>query len=479
MKIGMKTAALILLTSLWSGLAYAEMIAYQLSANVYSLYDPENVLQGRIQINDTLSGTYTFDSTVPNSSGYTQYGFYDHTHSLSPGYHLQINQEQIRSDPTVPGFMHTMHVANDIGDSIHIGSWGNTRFSNGAIINDINMNLYDDRGTALNGIVLGVTPPDINGFTYRDIFLSGTDSDGLRYFSVLATVIDLSAGVAALDPNLQKFQLDGRVMNVYDPANALAGAILVGAAVSGTYTVNITVPDQELQPEFGRYFHPPGLSEFGFDLNISDQQFQLDPQFSELWVDLYEGSTWGGGDNYSVFNHGSGRLLQYGAQVTDIGFYIYDGNGTLLRSDVLRDNPPVIPSNGRADMFISGKHANGMDYFQIQVTLQDISAWNPGAGTLMTLSPAAGSFDRIQRFDAAVIFGAGIQPLYPLTMIVNGMQDPGGGLNCFPGAATQRETWICPDITWRLFDGVNHVGFRANLIDGRTMTQTVKWTILY
>jgi len=461
-----------------TSICHAEIIVYQVNATIVDVYDPNNVLQGSMNVGNTISGTYSFDDTVADTDPSSEFAYYDYTHLTSGGFDLSVNGESLKTDSTVPGFMHQIHIENSFSDFFHIGSWGNRPLSNGAQVHDINLDLYDDTGTALNSAVLNSTPPNPTAFMWRDLYVGGTDSTGGAYYSVMAQVdsITLSSGSSTLPPGIIEMLVNATVNDVWDPNNALNGAVVVGANLNGSYTYNTGTVDSDPNSEFGLYAHKTNSNSYGFDFNLGGLNFKTDTQQVEMLVDLYNGAS--GSDHYAAMSNGSNFPLPSGAQVSDISMFLLDPQGNLLSSDSLATNPPTIVVNGFNDISINGMHPNGVDPFYINLTLNSLTASEPPS--LLAISPSDGIFDRQQRFDLGLILQANLAGINSMAVSVNGIELSSSQIYCMGGAPNTQniQTMVCPDVSMLLNNGTNTVNVVMDLLDGTHITESVKWEVI-
>jgi|GEM_PF-2361291 len=475
-------ASCVLLPLLCASAAEAELATYELSATIYEVYDPDNVLQGSVVAGQTVSGTYSFELTAFDEDPSPEYARYNQFNA--PGFELVINNQTIRSDNSVPGHMHEIHVGDSMSDHFHIMSWGNTSLGNGATVSDIALDLYDPNGTALNGTGLSTNAPNINAFTYKDLAIVGSDS-AYRYFNIIAKIDSMSGTSAGnTNPDIVTFTVNAIVKDVYDPAGVFNGSVGIGDNIDGNYTFNVTTPDEEPMLEIGRYIHRPGSGQYGFDLSMGAYSFKTDTNRMEFVLDLYNGTP--SPDHYGAFSYGSNHPLPNGATVEDIGLHLYDESGAMLASTQLSDTPPPLPGSNYNynEIYIWGMHPNGMDMYSIVAQVQQISVADSEQPSLVALSPASGIFDRAQRFDLAIIFHANLPPLMDHRVTINGYDETPSLFNCFPGTpnSQNRFTLVCPDYSHRigplLLPGKNLLDFQFTLEDGTVVNESVEWEML-
>ena len=93
-----KLSVLFFLLFFLVSVCHAELVTFEVSATVYDVYDPNNVLQGKIPVNGTISGTYTFDVSVADNDPSPDYGMYIQTYNGAPGFDLLVNNESLKSE---------------------------------------------------------------------------------------------------------------------------------------------------------------------------------------------------------------------------------------------------------------------------------------------------------------------------------------------------------------------------------------------
>ena len=456
---------------IFSAVVSAEQVTYEITATVNNFDDYNNKLGGAVSVGQQITGTYTFESTIPDGDTSPEYAFYDQTFSGAGGFDLLLSGLSFKSAPTQPGFMHSIFIGNSYSDNFSIGSWGNVPLPNGTPVWDIFMDFYDGTGTALNSTTLSSTPPDVSLFEFHDINISGDA------FWISAKVDSIKVSGGNTNPDLVTYFMDATITWVDDIGGALQGALTTGQNLSGNYTFNITTPDEDPSVEFGRYTHQAGSGEFGFDFSAGGLNFKNNPNQAPMQVEPYNSSY---NDNYMAYSYGFNMPLPSGAVVTDISFYMYDDSANLINSDQLSTSEPVIGNTGWYEIVISGRHANGYDYFYINAAITNISVLNPPDPNLMIASPPSGLYDRMQMFDMALIFAANLAPVDPVSfgVILNGYFQPLYG--CTPGAPNpqNRQTFICPGLSFQLGSGKNTLNFKALLMDGTPLQQSVDWEII-
>src|SRR3990172_1989080 len=84
--------------------AKAALITIAIEAVVDGAHDPDNYLEGRINIGDLITGTYTYDTDTPDSSSSANVGRYEH-YSYPSGFSLTVAGLHFVTDPADTNFV--------------------------------------------------------------------------------------------------------------------------------------------------------------------------------------------------------------------------------------------------------------------------------------------------------------------------------------------------------------------------------------
>jgi len=151
--------------------AQATLITIEITATVDSVDDPSGYLEGNIVAGDIITGTYTYESTTPDSQpSYPTVGRYEH--STPPhGIFLSVSGFDFRTDLTEVDFL--VGIANDatsggLHDSYWIHSYNNLPLLNGTLVDDIFWNLRDNSATAVSSVNLPTTAPILDDWLSRN-----------------------------------------------------------------------------------------------------------------------------------------------------------------------------------------------------------------------------------------------------------------------------------------------------------------------
>jgi len=139
--------------------AEAALITIEITAEVDSVLDGAGLLEGRINVGDIITGTYTYDSDTPDSSFEATIGHY--WHSASPcGISLTVGGFDFRTNPDEVLFLMSILNNTRLGTDVYVvSSYHNLRLSNGVFIEYISWLLEDPTATALSSDALPTTPP--------------------------------------------------------------------------------------------------------------------------------------------------------------------------------------------------------------------------------------------------------------------------------------------------------------------------------
>jgi hypothetical protein len=138
--------------------AQAELITIEITAEVDSVLDGGGrLLEGRINIGDIITGTYTYDSDTQDSNPSSTVGSYWH-YAPPAGISLTVGGFEFQTDPANLRFL--VGIGNDsTSDSYILGSNSNLPLSNGTLVSFIVWQLVDPTATALSSDALPTTPP--------------------------------------------------------------------------------------------------------------------------------------------------------------------------------------------------------------------------------------------------------------------------------------------------------------------------------
>ena len=159
-KIVMMSAMMLVLG--WSAPTWATLIEIGITAKVWQVDDRANLLEGKIQVDDIITGVYRYDSETVDSNPSDTIG--DYWYNSTPyGVYLNANNLFFGTKNNEINFL--MEMANNhlnSFDHYEFISYKNT-FQNQTDVEIISWILKDDDQLALNSDVLPISAPNITG----------------------------------------------------------------------------------------------------------------------------------------------------------------------------------------------------------------------------------------------------------------------------------------------------------------------------
>jgi hypothetical protein len=144
------------------GAARGASVKIEVTGWVTEVYDPGGVLEGQINVYDTFTGFYKYESGTADINPSPAVG--DYQHDISPfGIFLDIGGVHFESNPTGVDFL--VEVSNDSTDRYLIKSTNNRELPNGAVVGQILWRLEDNTGTILNSDALSPTVATLSDLT--------------------------------------------------------------------------------------------------------------------------------------------------------------------------------------------------------------------------------------------------------------------------------------------------------------------------
>ena len=164
--------------------ASAGLIPFEFAGVIDTVSDPDNALDGAVQVGDPFSGSYTFDSDTPDSypgdPGFGQYQSHSFAINIAGG-GLAVDAGPDDSQ---------ILVSNETyGDQYSSGAFGFE--SSGVGVNELEIRLADNTATAFDSDALPVTPPELSAFSWRTMFFNGVVLASDLEFNLYGTVTSL------------------------------------------------------------------------------------------------------------------------------------------------------------------------------------------------------------------------------------------------------------------------------------------------
>lgn len=163
-------AAGALLLATLSSYSIAEVVSIDITAVVAHVDDYGNYLGGKIKPGDEITGTYIYDTAIPDTNPLANVGDYEHT---TPGFGVCLDAAGIkfRSHPTMPQFLLEL-VNNHYNNDAYLFHSYNNAFDIAVPLNSpyeqpdniISWQLDDDTQQALSHLSLTNQAPDLNAW---------------------------------------------------------------------------------------------------------------------------------------------------------------------------------------------------------------------------------------------------------------------------------------------------------------------------
>ncbi len=154
--------------------AEARPVTIYIEAEVDSVGDSGNYLEGKINPGDIITGYYTYESTTVDSNPEDPVqGNYWH-YSTPAGIYLSVGGFDFQTDPTNVEFQVFIRNNNLSGDDIYgVDSRNNRSLSNGTLVEKLFWQLNDDSGTAFSSDALPLTAPFLSDWQSNILNISG------------------------------------------------------------------------------------------------------------------------------------------------------------------------------------------------------------------------------------------------------------------------------------------------------------------
>lgn len=163
------------------GLANAGWITISISGVVTDV-DDRGGLDNKIQVGDTFTGTYTYDSaTLGETEGswsWTKYSYYDAPAGMS----LNIGEFNFKTDPADVEFEIYLNNNGSLGDTYFMQSLSNLSLSNGAPVRVMGWTLIDNTSTALSNEDLPLLAPDLTMWNGNLVEIRGIDRTSQDFY---------------------------------------------------------------------------------------------------------------------------------------------------------------------------------------------------------------------------------------------------------------------------------------------------------
>ena len=104
------------------------LITIGIEAVVDDVHDVDNYLDGRINVGDLITGSYTYDTDTPDSNPSAKVGDYEH-YAHPSGFSLSVGELDFKTDPANTNFL--IEIVDDYADDFYlVASYSNLPLPN-------------------------------------------------------------------------------------------------------------------------------------------------------------------------------------------------------------------------------------------------------------------------------------------------------------------------------------------------------------
>ncbi|WP_455201443.1 hypothetical protein [Kaarinaea lacus] len=174
-----------------ANIAYAEQVTFQIKAVVDHIYDPDNAMADRIKLGESLTSTYTFDTTIPDTASSPIYGFYNQANNKSNGFSLIIKKLSATPITSRNIDFHSINTWNSHGDFYYAESKMRSPVGNGITITYVGLEIFDITGQAIPDDKLTNIPPNISFARDKNLLISGRSDNAGEDFEIRAKIYSI------------------------------------------------------------------------------------------------------------------------------------------------------------------------------------------------------------------------------------------------------------------------------------------------
>jgi hypothetical protein len=167
------------------------LIEIAIEAEVTAVSDSGNLLEGNVNVGDTITGSYKFDSDTPDSSPIDPIvGHYWH-YSIPHGISLNVGDLLFQTTPSNVEFLVLIVNNNSLGHDIYsIISYNNHIVDENLQVESISFALKDYSGQALIADDLPVLPPQIDDYKDENyLVIAGGREGGYGIGACITSVV--------------------------------------------------------------------------------------------------------------------------------------------------------------------------------------------------------------------------------------------------------------------------------------------------
>jgi hypothetical protein len=166
-------AALILCIFGPANSTHAAPITIGIEARVSLITDDDNLLEGKVNVNDIITGSYTYDTDTLDTNPASDSGEYRY-YTPPCGVVLTFGDFVFGTDfSNVEFIVGIDNVSIGFLDRYSVASHNNMPLYNGVDVENISWQLEDYSGTALSSTELPTTAPVLSDWDYNNLIISG------------------------------------------------------------------------------------------------------------------------------------------------------------------------------------------------------------------------------------------------------------------------------------------------------------------
>ena len=153
-------------------------VTIYIKAEVDSVEDTYNYLEGKINVGDIITGYYTYESTTVDTNPLPDGADYWH-YSPPAGIYLTAGGWNFQTDTSDVEFHVALRndVQSEVKDIYAIASYNNSELANGSPVDKISWQLNDYSGTALSSDALPLTAPVLSDWQFNLLRIIGEKSN--------------------------------------------------------------------------------------------------------------------------------------------------------------------------------------------------------------------------------------------------------------------------------------------------------------
>ncbi len=169
----------------WPQVVQGKLVTIEIEAVVDDVSDPHNLLGGTVEVSDTITGWYTYDTSTADSNpleNYAAYWYYSPPCAIS----LAVGGLDFTTNPNDVNYRIAISNGYQSRDTYSLRSINNLPLPNGTLVEDIYWLLEDSTEAAVSTDALSTSPPVLDDWQFNRLLISGPSRG--ESFSILAHV---------------------------------------------------------------------------------------------------------------------------------------------------------------------------------------------------------------------------------------------------------------------------------------------------